>query len=326
MPHKTQKRSDLQHIVERFLPSVEVRFDEPMSGYTSFQVGGPADVLLLPGSVKELRACLAVCKQEDLEFFLLGGGTNLLVSDRGIRGVVLLLTGLDNVRVSGTQLICSAGAAVENVCEIAAAHDLCGMEFLYGMPGTLGGAMWMNARCYGGEMSDLFVSAKLLAIDGDERLVTADNADFSYKKSPFQEMDGCIAEVVLQLEKGESQRIRAKMRANYDDRVQKGHFLAPSAGSLFKNNRNFGAPTGKILDELGLRGRVSGGAAIAPFHGNIFINSGGAKASDILDLIVLSVKTARRERGILLEPEVRFVGDWLAEELALLAEVLSSDT
>ncbi|WP_163337216.1 UDP-N-acetylmuramate dehydrogenase [Desulfopila sp. IMCC35008] len=320
MPRKIK---ELQQNIERLLAAVEVRFDEPMSGFTSFQVGGPADILLIPRSVGELSDCLTVCRQEGLDVFLLGGGTNLLVSDRGIRGVVLLLTGLAEVRVKGLQIIASAGASVEKVCEVAADHGLSGMEFLYGLPGTIGGALWMNARCYGGEMSELCVSAQLLTPNGESRRIATGQSDFSYKKSPFQLMDGCITDVVLQLHKGEQQAIRAEMQQNYDDRVQKGHFQAPSAGSLFKNNRDFGAPTGKILDELGLRGRVSGGAAIAPFHGNIFINNGSAKAVDILDLIVLSVETARSKLNILLEPEVRFVGEWSDEELAPLAEVLS---
>lgn len=322
MPHK---KKELQQIIGRFLPTVTARFDEPMSGYTSFQVGGPADVLLIPRSVEELCDCLTVCRQEGLDLFLLGGGTNLLVSDRGIRGVVLLLTGLADIRVEGTRVIASAGASVEKVCEVAAAHDLSGMEFLSGLPGTIGGALWMNARCYGGEMSELCVSAGLLTPDGEQRRIIADPNDFSYKISPFQTMDGCITEVVLQLQKGEQQAIRAAMKTHCDDRVQKGHFQAPSAGSLFKNNREFGAPTGKILDELGLRGRVSGGAAIAPFHANIFINNGNAKAADILDLIVQAFETVRIERGLLLEPEVRFVGEWRSDELAPLAEVLPHD-
>lgn len=300
-----------------------MRFDEPMSGLTSFQVGGPADILLIPRTFQELYDCLTVCRQEGVDVFLLGGGTNLLVSDRGIRGAVLLLTGLAEIRVEGVQLVASAGATVGKVCEVAAAHDLSGMEFLYGLPGTIGGALWMNARCYGGEMSDLCVSAGLLTPDGASRRIIPCHNDFSYKKSPFQGLDGCITDVVLQLKEGEQQAIWADMEHNYNDRVQKGHFQAPSAGSLFKNNREFGAPTGKILDELGLRGHVSGGAAIASFHGNIFINNGNAKASDILDLIVLSVETARAKRNIQLEPEVRFVGDWNADELAPLADVLS---
>lgn len=317
------KIDTLQQTIRHLLPAVEVRIDEPMSAFTSFQVGGPADIMLIPRSVKELSDCLTVCRQEGVEIFLLGGGTNLLVSDRGIRGVVLLLTGLAEIRVEGMQIFASAGAPVEKVCEVAADHGLSGMEFLYGLPGTIGGALWMNARCYGGEMSELCVSAGLLTPDGESHRIIPDKKDFSYKKSPFQGVPGCITDVVLQLLEGEQQDIRAAMQLNFEDRAQKGHFLAPSAGSLFKNNRAFGAPTGKILDELGLRGRVSGGAAIAPFHGNIFINNDNATAVDILDLIVLSVETARAKLNILLEPEVRFVGEWSEEELAPLAEVLA---
>lgn len=310
--------NQLQHFIKDTLPSSLVSFDEPMEKHTSFRIGGPADVFLSPGSYRELVACLAVVQEHSLPFFMLGGGTNILVSDRGIRAVVISMARLSGVKITGDKLIAQAGAKVEEVCKAAAEKSLSGVEFIHGMPGTIGGAVWMNARCYGASISDVLNSASV--IDGDLSLVTipCDPDKFGYKCSPFQNISGCIFEVSLNLQPGKDVEIKEQMEKNHSDRVEKGHFTAPSAGSLFKNNRDFGAPTGLIIDELGLRGAVSGGAAIAPFHGNIFINQNNASANDVLSLIRLAVSTAERERNIRLEPEVRLVGEWHADELSFL--------
>lgn len=300
------------------LPSELVRYDEPMTNHTSFKIGGPADIFLMPRTYEELLTCLQLVQKQELPFFLLGGGTNILVSDRGIRGVVISTMELHKIRVEGDILTAQTGATVEAVCKSAEEHGLGGIEFFYGMPGTIGGAVWMNARCYGGSISDVLRQAVVVGSDLERETVANDPELFGYKRSPFQEVRSCIWEVSLQLKKANRATLREAMEKNLADRVEKGHFTAPSAGSLFKNNRDFGAPTGKIIDELGLRGAVAGGAAIAPYHGNIFINKDSATAGDVLSLIRLAVETAWRERNILLEPEVRLVGDWAAEELAFL--------
>lgn len=300
------------------LPAEVVRYDEPMAGHTSFNIGGPADLFLAPRNYGELLACLKLVHNSDLPYFLLGGGTNILVSDRGIRGAVISTTALAEITVVGYQLVAQAGATVERVCEVAEEHGLGGIEFMYGMPGTIGGAVWMNARCYGGSISDVLRQATVIDSSFHKEAVTYDPELFGYKRSPFQKMKSCIWEVSLQLEEAERSELRMVMDYNMADRVEKGHFTAPSAGSLFKNNREFGAPTGQIIDELGLRGTVAGGAAIADYHGNIFINQHQATAKDVLSLIRLAVETAWSERCIRLEPEVRLIGDWSAEELAFL--------
>jgi len=300
------------------LPSEVVRYDEPMAGHTSFQIGGPADLFLAPRTYEELQGCLRLVQKSGLPYFLLGGGTNILVSDRGIRGVVISTTELKAIRVTEGILTAQTGATVESVCEAAEKHGLAGVEFLYGMPGTIGGAVWMNARCYGGSISDVLQRVKVIDSSLKRVTVANDPALFGYKRSPFQQMRSCIWEVSLKLEEGDRDSLRQAMAQNLADRKEKGHFTAPSAGSLFKNNREFGAPTGKIIDDLGLRGTVAGGAAIAPYHGNIFINQDNATAKDVLSLIRLAVETAWHEKNIRLEPEVRLVGDWAAEELAFL--------
>lgn len=300
------------------LPSEVVCYDEPMAKHTSFKIGGPADLFLEPRTYEELLACLQMVHKNDLPYFLLGGGTNILVSDRGIRGVVISTRCLDKISFTGDVLTVQAGATVESVCEAAEKHSLGGIEFIYGMPGTIGGAAWMNARCYGSSISDVIRQAAVITSSFQCETIDNDPELFGYKQSPFQKMKSCIWEVSLQLQEADRSSLRKAMEENLADRMEKGHFTAPSAGSLFKNNRDFGAPTGQIIDELGLRGRVAGGAAIAPFHGNIFINQENATADDVLSLIRLAVETAWKNRHIRLEPEVRLIGDWAVEELAFL--------
>lgn len=306
--------------VAALLPVELVRFDELMANHTSFRIGGPADLFLAPRSYDDLLRCLELVKANGLACFLLGGGTNILVSDRGIRGVVISTAGLDRISVAGDGLTAQAGARVEDVCLAAAEHGLSGVEFIHGMPGSIGGAAWMNARCYGNSIAEVLERVDVVGEDLSLVHVECDPAQFDYKRSPFQAMSGCIWQVHLRLKKGDRQTIYRKMEENRRDRVEKGHFKSPSAGSLFKNSREFGAPTGKIIDELGLRGITSGGAAIAPFHGNIFINQNNATAMDVLSLIRLAVETAMRERSIRLEPEVRLVGDWRPEEISFLTD------
>ncbi len=307
-----------QESITSDLAGIELCFDEPLASYTSFQIGGPADLLIKPRTETELNRCFEWSRKSGIPVLLMGGGTNLLVSDRGVRGVVICLTSLSEVTIENDTLTAQAGATVKDVSEAAAEKELSGLEFIYGMPGTIGGAAWMNARCYGGEIADVLDKAVVLKKDGRRLDMECEREEFSYKVSPFQAIDGCITEVTIKLMPGSSAEITKKMQANLQDREDKGHFQHPSAGSLFKNDRSFGAPTGKILDGLGLRGVGSGGAQIAPYHGNIFINRDGATAMDVLDLIVLAKEKARRALQIELDPEIRLVGDWPPEELTRL--------
>lgn len=311
--------NSLQQIIQQTVPPDMVAFNEPMSCHTSFKIGGPADVLLTPGTMEELLSCLQIIKEYRLPHFFLGGGTNILVSDKGIRGVIIHTGKLNRISTTadGT-LTAQAGAQVEHVCNAAAESGLSGLEFICGMPGSIGGALWMNARCYGGSLSDILDSATVITRNFELETVQYNTSDFGYKRSPFQTMQGCIWDVTLKLSVGDQGEIRSKMSENQQDRKEKGHYSYPSAGSLFKNNREFGAPTGRILDDLGLKGKRIGGAAIAPYHANIFINENNATACDVLSLIRLAVETAFEKKQLRLEPEVRLVGEWQREELAFL--------
>jgi UDP-N-acetylmuramate dehydrogenase len=296
----------------------ELRYGEPMALHTTFKVGGPADVWVRPDGPwfsSYGASLLEAAAGGGIPVFILGGGANLVVSDRGIRGIVLDMGGYRGGEPRGSapgegKLAFRAGTPVDEASESAAAAGLSGLEFLAGMPGTIGGAVWMNARCYGREIGDLLIETEIL----DETLlpvkVPRDGGAWGYKQSPFRDRKVLISAASFSLTPGDEGAIGAKMREHRRNREEKGHYRAPSAGSAFKNNRDFGAPTGKIVDELGLRGFSVGGAQIAPWHGNIIINRGGARAADIRTLVEETAARVRARRGLVLEPELLFVGDW----------------
>ena len=298
--------------------SGELGFDEPMSRHTTFRAGGPADLWVRPGEdcfLPFAKALIRTAREEAVPVFFLGGGANLLVSDKGIRGVVLDTGGWKGCdffpgESESASVLARSGLSVEELCEKAAAAGWGGLEFLAGMPGVVGGAVWMNARCYEKSVSDVLMETRILDENFEIRPLLFDPAGFAYKKSPFQDRDVLILAARFALKKRSPREIREEMDFFRRDRESKGHYRYPSAGSAFKNNRDFGAPTGKIIDELGLRGFRIGGAQVAPWHGNIIINTGGASAEDIRSLIDFVRERARVERGIDLEPEILFSGSW----------------
>jgi UDP-N-acetylmuramate dehydrogenase len=302
--------STLRELAAKIKIDGVLRLQEPMAGHTSFGIGGPADLYAAPANVDDLRTLLGQCARASLPYFLLGGGTNLLVSDAGIRGVVIDLSSLGGMEADGNLLTACCGAPVSSVSELALGRGLSGMEFAYALPGTVGGAVWMNARCYEREVSDILAFVEYLDEDLQHQRMAMDSAQWSYKRSPFQSMAGVILRAGLMLEPGEPERIRQRMQSNRLDREQKGHFLFPCAGSVFKNDRAFGAPTGRLVDSLGLKGRRIGGAQVAPFHGNIIINTGGATARDVLALIELVEQQVRTRLGFGLQREVVLAGQW----------------
>jgi UDP-N-acetylmuramate dehydrogenase len=290
-----------------------LNFDEPMAPHTTFRVGGPADIFIRPEGenfpvyAARLREA---ARNEGIPLFILGGGANIVVSDRGIRGIVLDTGGWRGAAAESSGFLVRSGTPVDEAVEAAAAADLGGLEFLAGMPGTAGGAIWMNARCYEKSLSDVLLETEILDESGVRLRVPARREDFGYKKSPFQNRNTLILSGRFALTRRPETEIRREMEKHRQDREAKGHYRYPSAGSAFKNNRDFGKPTGKIIDELGLRGLTIGGAQVAPWHGNIIINTGNASAADIRALageVAVRVKTAT---GFLLEPEVLFVGEW----------------
>ncbi len=286
------------------------KLDEPMAAHTSFHIGGPADLYVIPANAEEASDVLCACAKESVSWFLLGGGTNILVSDLGIRGVVVDTSRLAGIRAEGSLIVARGGTPVSDVAEFALPRGLSGLEFAYSLPGSVGGAVWMNARCYGGEVSDVLEYVDYLGPDLARRRYVMDRGDWGYKRSPFQDEATHHPGGGIPSGPGEHDGMQALMMSHRADRGRKGHFLHPCAGSIFKNNRAFGAPTGQIIDSLGLKGARIGGAQVAPFHGNIFINTGDARASDVRALMELVENEVRARLGFELEREVILTGEW----------------
>jgi UDP-N-acetylmuramate dehydrogenase len=286
------------------------RSAEPMNEHTSFCIGGPADLYLVPWNAEEVARIAETCAREALPCFYLGGGTNILVADRGIRGVVVDLNVLSGCDAKGPLVSACCGTPISEVAEFARQRGLSGLEFAYSLPGSVGGAVWMNARCYDRQISDILEYVEFIDEWGVMRHEKIVPSQWAYKLSPFQTGDRVILKAGMRLAPGDPGKISAAMQEYRADRERKGHFLYPCAGSVFKNNRDFGDPTGKIIDSLGLKGRRVGGAQIAPFHGNIIINTDNATALEVKSLIVLMEEEAKKRLGVILEREVLLIGDW----------------
>ncbi|MCL2184991.1 MAG: UDP-N-acetylmuramate dehydrogenase [Treponema sp.] len=298
--------------------SIRLFFDEPMRSHTTFKVGGNADCLVRPIGEGFTAFCIELLNNanaEKIPVFILGGGANIVVSDKGIRGIVIDMNGWkdDVCRTEKGKIIFKSGTKIDDAAIIAGNASLCGLEFLSGMPGTIGGAVWMNARCYGSEVADVLGWVEIIVKEKNKYVIKKINVkkkDFDYKISPFQKMDCIIIKAAFKLKDGDKEEIFAEMEEIKEDRQKKGHYDFPCAGSVFKNNKDFGKPVGKIIDELGLKGFQIGEAQVAPFHGNIIINTGNAKAADIRILTEDIAKKVKDAKGFVLEPEIIFVGEW----------------
>jgi len=331
-------RGERTGAARKSLPTV--RYDEPMSRHTTFKVGGKADVWVRPP--KDMfpdyaARLLQAAGEEGIPVFILGAGANTVVGDMGIRGIVLDTGAFRGVgkredRKATTEetpgeakdfeslkfrrrhaffsVSVLSGTSVDGLAFRLAERGLSGLEFLAGMPGSTGGALWMNARCYEKSVSDTLIETEILDENFQRQVIPFRAEDFSYKKSPFQNRNVLILSARFAVEFRQSSEIHREIASYRRDRTDKGHYRFPSAGSAFKNNRGFGSPTGKIIDQLGLRGLSMGGAQVAPWHGNIVINTGNATAKDIKVLMTEVARRVKQERGFDLESEILFVGEF----------------
>ena len=282
------------------------RYDEPLAGYTSFRIGGPADLLVEVNTRAELAELVGYCERTGLPWFFLGRGTNVLVDDAGFRGVVLRL-GPDFARITAEDhcLRAGAGAPLALVAETAARHGLSGLEFAAGIPGSLGGGIFMNAGSYGGELKDVVVAAEVYQPGTGFASLNREELQFGYRSSILQKTGGILVEALLRLTPGDEAAIRARMKELNAQRRAKQPLEYPSAGSVFK--RPEGAFAGKLIEEAGLKGRRIGQAQVSPKHAGFIVNLGGATARDVLALIE-EVQTAVFQRtGFRLEPEIRIL-------------------
>ena len=279
-----------------------------MSGYTSFKIGGPADLLVVPTSKEELAELLEKVRMEKAQLTIMGNGSNLLVRDGGIRGIVVKLgNGLKNMTGEGTVLRAGAGVSLAAVSQQAAGLSLTGLEFAVGIPGSLGGAVFMNAGAYNGEMKNVVEKILVLNKDGKFLAMGKEQLDFSYRHSSLQGSDNIVVEVELKLTKGESRAIKAAMEDFTNRRITKQPIDLPSAGSMFKRPKGYFAAA--LIDEAGLRGYRVGDAQVSEKHTGFVVNRGNATAKDVLQLIKDVQEKVFAHSGIRLEPEVRIIGE-----------------
>ncbi|MBI9104043.1 MAG: UDP-N-acetylmuramate dehydrogenase [Spirochaetales bacterium] len=301
---------NLREICNKINISGKLLINEPMSDHTTFKTGGPADILAYPINIKDIQTLYRVASEENIPVYTMGGGANILVADSGIRGIVINTSHLNSFSIKQDSFKAYSGLSMSIAAWETGTAGLAGLHYFYAMPGTLGGAIWMNARCYGKSISETLEKVTLLSPEGEISELKTEKKDFGYKVSPFQQMNSIIVEASFTLERGVSRLLSKEMREYEADRNLKGHFKAPSAGSVFKNNRSFGKPSGKIVDEVGLKGAKYGGAVVSPEHGNIIFNAGGASSSDIRQLIANVKKEVFRKTGFLLEEEILYAGAW----------------
>jgi UDP-N-acetylenolpyruvoylglucosamine reductase len=297
----------MAELAQRVSRATAIRRDEPLAKHTTLRVGGPADVYVEPASEQDLAAVLAGCHERGWRFFVLGRGSNLLVKDGGFRGVVICLAHahFSRIEVAGERMNCGAGAKLKAVAVEARRNGLARLEFLEGIPGSVGGALRMNAGAMGCAMLDTVESVRLMGFDGTVHERSAQELAAVYRSCPSLKTHIALA-AVLRGQSGSRETIEQLMN-EYSRKRWKSQPAAPSAGCIFKNPASI--PAGRLIDELGLKGTRVGGAVVAAEHGNFIVNTGTATARDILDLIKIIQQRVRAERGIELETEVEIVGE-----------------
>ena len=279
--------------------------EEPMARHTTFKTGGNARLLVEPLSESMLTDTLRFCAQYMETPFILGNGSNLLVSDDGLdRVVVKMGEGLDEVRLlSPTTLLAGAGATLAKVCKFALDEGLSGMEFAYGIPGTIGGAVYMNAGAYGGEMKQFVRTVRYLDYNGCPGELSGEALEFGYRSSVFQHLDAVITSVLFELQPGDKTAIEAQMRELLGRRKEKQPLDFPSAGSVFKRPEGYFA--GALIEQCGLKGKTIGGAQVSEKHAGFIVNIGGATTADVKQLIAYCQSVVEKECGVRLEPEIK---------------------
>ena len=295
------------HKLEKVITKGTILTGEPMSRHTSFQIGGPADVFVQPATGDEVRQAICLAREEQIPFFVVGNGSNLLVSDDGFRGMIIQIgRNLQEISVVDDEIYVQAGALLSRVARTALEHELTGMEFAAGIPGSLGGAVAMNAGAYGGEMKDILVEAEVLTPEGEIRNLTLEELDLGYRHSCIFEKDYIVLGARLRLEKGDKEAIKTRMDELAKARREKQPLEYPSAGSTFKRPEGYFA--GALIQDAGLKGYTVGGAQVSEKHSGFVVNRGGATAEEVLFLIRQVQKKVKNRFGVTMEPEVRMLG------------------
>ena len=299
---------DIRKELGERIPGVCIEENVPMAQYTSFRAGGKARMMVIPADAEQLSAVLGVLSGSGVQYMVLGNGTNILVKDSGYDGVIVKIgSGFDYVRQEGCRLVCGSGTRMSVAAKAALEGGLSGFEFASGIPGFTGGAVFMNAGAYGGEMKDILRRAKIVSKDGSrEFYMTADELEMGYRHTKLHDTGDIVTEVEFVLEEGNRTQIKAKMSELMEKRNSRQPVNFPSAGSFFK--RPEGYFTGKLIQDAGLKGLSVGGAQVSELHSGFIINRGGATATDILQLMEMIQARVFDEFGVRLETEVRIIG------------------
>lgn len=286
------------------LPKDTIYLNEEMKNYTTFKIGGSVDILLKPDSITNLVQAIKLCRDHEVPYYILGNGSNLLVADEGFRGVVIqIYTNFDQVKVEGDKVTAQAGALLSKIATKALEHSLTGFEFAHGIPGTLGGAVVMNAGAYGGEMKHVLISCDVLDSAGNILTLSNEELELGYRKSIIQQKGYIVLAATIELKEGNKEEISACMKDLMARRKEKQPLDKPSAGSTFKRPEGYFA--GKLIMDSGLKGYQMGGAMISDKHSGFVINNGGATFKDVEHLIKHVQEVVQEKYQVLLEPEVK---------------------
>lgn len=305
------ERMDISRVYKRLIdkiPNERVLVNESMKKHTSFRIGGPADIMVLPINPQEIKYIIQLCRELSIAFYVMGNGSNLLVRDKGIRGVVIKIAdNFSDIKIDGTKVTAQAGVLLSVLSKKVVRNSLKGLEFASGIPGTLGGAVAMNAGAYGGEMKD--VVRLVWAIDhlGNDRYLEYDDLKFGYRTSVIQQEKLIVIEVDMQLEKGDMQESMELIAELTRRRREKQPLSYPSAGSTFK--RPVGYYAGKLIQDAGLKGLRVGDAQISDLHAGFIINLGNATAKDVIELIETVKAKIKSEFNVEMQPEVKIIGE-----------------
>ncbi|EOS74553.1 UDP-N-acetylenolpyruvoylglucosamine reductase [Dorea sp. 5-2] len=299
----------IYHKLVQIVGEERVRTDEPMKSHTTFRVGGPADFFVTPETSEEVRAVIDMCRSEEIDCHIIGNGSNLLVSDRGVRGVVVQIAkAMNKIESNGEQIRAQAGALLSEVAAYALKDGLAGFEFAAGIPGTLGGACVMNAGAYGGEMKDVLYEVTVLTPQGEFLVLKEDELELGYRTSVVARKGYIVLEAVIRLKKGDEEEIRRQMEDLRDRRISKQPLEYPSAGSTFKRPEGYFA--GKLIQDAGLRGYTFGGAQVSEKHCGFVVNRGDATAAEVAELMRRVADKVEEQFKVRLEPEVKRLGDF----------------
>ncbi|OBR91894.1 MULTISPECIES: UDP-N-acetylmuramate dehydrogenase [Clostridium] len=301
------KFKDFATNLEKILDKEDIKIDEPMKEHTSFRVGGPVDILVTPKKFQEVVDVITLCKEHNIPYYIMGNGSNLLVKDGGIRGIMIKLIKLNEVKVEDNKIITGSGVSLKDISTTALNNKLSGFEFACGIPGSVGGAVTMNAGAYNGEISHVVESAKVIDNDGKIKVLDRKQLELEYRSSSILKYKYTVLEVTFNLEHGDYEKIKNRVEDLNRRRNEKQPLEYPSAGSTFKRPEGYFAA--KLIEDSGLKGKSVGDAQVSEKHSGFIINKGSATAKDILDLIAIVQNKVKEKFNVDLYTEVRVIGE-----------------